>query len=94
MGLVAFASAMLVEAVGAFGYGPGGGERTGGLAGAHDLGVVLTGVGVAAAVVGAGVGIGAALDARPGVPRWAAVAVAVVFIVPGLLFTRLLAGGL
>lgn len=52
LGLAIAALSQLVEGVGGFGYGPGNVDRVNGLAGVHDLGVILAPIGLIAAALG------------------------------------------
>jgi hypothetical protein len=64
IGLVLFAGAQLVESVGALGYGPDNDTRRNGLAVAHDIGGVATGVALLALVVAVAIAVGALIASR------------------------------
>lgn len=87
--------ALLLEAIGAFGYGgPAGYDAVNGLATVHDIAVPFSPLGIVLAMVGAILSIGVGLAARKGAERsrivtWAvvlAVVAAVAFVAGGLVF--------
>ena len=66
IGLMLFAGAQLMESLGALGYGPDNDTRRNGLAVAHDVGVLATGLALLALVVAIAIGVGALTSRRSG----------------------------
>jgi hypothetical protein len=64
VGLGLFAITQLVEAFGAFGYGPDGNSRVNEMVVLHDLGVSISPVGLIGAIGGSSAGLTAAVAAR------------------------------
>ncbi len=91
VGLVLFGGAQLLEAVGAAGFAADNDTRRSSLAELHDVGLAVSPIGMVAAVVGVGIGVGVALWRR-GVPRWVAFAAMTALIGPGLVVIKTLVG--
>ena len=91
LGLAFFASAQLVESVGALGYDTIRDTRSD-LAVAHDLGLGLTALGMLSVVGGLAIGIGLASTRTRGAARVVGGASALAVAVFGLLFIKVLIG--
>ena len=83
LGFAGFAAAQLVESVGGLGYGPDNDRRVNDLVAFHDVGLLLTPLGLIAALVGLAIGLGAFIGRRTGRPLAAIVGTLIVLIVGG-----------
>jgi len=90
-GLGAMAIALLVESIGAYGF-EADNETRNGLAVVHDLGLTLTAIGLPAAIIGVGLGLGALSMRGHGFARGAGVVGTVTFVAVGLLFVKTMTG--
>jgi hypothetical protein len=79
IGFAIAALAQLVEGIGGFGYGPGNGDRVNVLAEVHDLGVVISPIGLIAGALGLTLGVAQLLRSRAGLLP--AIVVAAVLVV-------------
>jgi hypothetical protein len=90
LGLLAFAAAQLVESVGGLGYGPDNDRRVNDLVAFHDIGLLLTPLGLAAAVLGGAIGLGALIGRRTGRPMVAIAGTLIVLVVGGFGMAKLI----
>ena len=92
MGLAAGGAAQLVESVGAFGFDSRNDVRINGFAAVHDFGLLLSGLGMIAALLGLAISIAVVARRRSGAQRWLGLAVAGVAGVGGGLIVKVLIG--
>jgi hypothetical protein len=89
IGLTVAAMSQLLEGIGGFGYGPGNESRVNALAQLHDLGVMLTPVGLVAGALGLTLAVAQLL--RPRLGRWPAVILATAVMAGlGLLIAKMI----
>jgi len=93
IGFTLFATAQVVEGLGALGYAPDNETPESGLADLHDVGLALTGPVLVALFAGIAISLGLVV-ARRTARRWAGVAVGFAIFVPGLLLVKISVGGL
>ena len=91
LGFAALATSQLVESFGAYGFEADNDTRNG-FAVVHDLGLALTPLGLLAAVIGVGLGLGALSMRRRGLARGAGLAATVGVVAASLLGMKVLIG--
>jgi hypothetical protein len=91
-GLMALATAQLVESVGAFGYDAANDARINGFAEVHDIGVIATAPGMILAAIGVGIGAIVAASRLSGITRLVALPGAVIVAVGGLVLAKTMIG--
>jgi hypothetical protein len=91
LGFALLATSQLVESFGAYGFEADNDTRNG-FAVVHDLGLGLTPLGLLAAVIGVGLGLGALSMRRRGLARGAGLVATVVVVVAALLGVKMTIG--
>lgn len=89
LGLGLFAVGQAFEAIGAIGFDASGRHT---LAELHDVGLMVTPLGMAATVVGISTGLAAGFSRRAGAGRWVGIAAAIVVLVGGLALVKTMIG--
>lgn len=89
VGLLLFATGQAFEALGAIGYDAAGRQK---LAELHDVGLMVTPLGLVATVVGIAIGLALGPGRRAGAARWVGIAAAIVVLVGGLAVVKTMIG--
>lgn len=89
VGLLLFATGQAFEAIGAIGYDATGRQM---LAELHDVGLMVTPLGLVATVIGITISLALWPGRRAGAARWVGIAAAIVVLVGGLAFVKTMIG--
>lgn len=89
VGLILFAAGQAFEAVGAIGYDATGRQK---LAELHDVGLMITPLGLVATVVGITISLAVGPGRGAGAARWVGIAAAIVVLVGGLALVKTMIG--